>query len=146
MMRRQILISLLILLFMQVLAEAEVLYVPSRTYPTIQDALDDAGDYDVVEVAPGVYTGDDNRDLDFGGWAITLKSQINPANPNWDIIAATVIDCGGNTWTVQALSSGKTYYWRVKIRDVATGDAIQSPWSWSESFTVKAGLPVVRKD
>ncbi len=44
-----------------------------------------------------------------------------------------------------ALPSGETYYWRVKVQDVATGDAIKSPWSWAESFTVKPGLPVVRK-
>jgi len=83
-----------------------------------------------------------------GGWvgpfyyppALESPALVIPAG------GGTVVDGRGNTWTVQALSSGKPYYWRVKIRDAATGDAIQSPWSWSESFTVKPGLPVVHKD
>jgi hypothetical protein len=54
----------------------------------------------------------------------------------------TVRDENGNTWTVPALEAGHTYYWRVMVQDVATGDAIQSPWSWREIFTVQAGLPV----
>lgn len=54
----------------------------------------------------------------------------------------TVTDSNGNTWTVPALEAGHTYYWKAKVQDVATGDAIKSPWSWRESFTVKAGLPV----
>lgn len=54
----------------------------------------------------------------------------------------TVIDSNGNTWTVPALEAGHTYYWRVSVRDVATGDAISSPWSWRESFIVKTGLRV----
>jgi hypothetical protein len=53
----------------------------------------------------------------------------------------TVTDSDGNTWTVPALEAGHTYYWRVMVQDVATGDAIQSPWSWREIFTVKVGLP-----
>jgi hypothetical protein len=54
----------------------------------------------------------------------------------------TVTDANGNTWIVPALEAGHAYYWRIKVQDVATGDAIQSPWSWREIFTVKAGLPV----
>jgi len=54
----------------------------------------------------------------------------------------TIIDANGNTWTVPALEAGHTYFWRVYIQDVATGDAIKSPWSWKESFTVKTGLQV----
>ena len=53
----------------------------------------------------------------------------------------TVIDENGNTWSVPALEAGHAYYWRVVVQDVATGDAIQSPWSWREIFTVRAGLP-----
>jgi len=54
----------------------------------------------------------------------------------------TVRDENGNTWTVPTLEAGHTYYWRVMVQDVATGDAIQSPWSWREIFTVQAGLRV----
>ena len=94
-MRRQILISSIILLSIQTLALAVNRYVPSRDYPTIQSAITVAANGDVVIVAPGVYTGTGNVNLDFGGKAITVKSEINPANPNPSIIAATIIDCGG---------------------------------------------------
>jgi hypothetical protein len=54
----------------------------------------------------------------------------------------TIRDDNGNTWTVPALEAGHPYYWRVMVQDVATGDAIQSSWSWREIFTVESGLPV----
>ncbi len=53
-----------------------------------------------------------------------------------------VTDSNGETWAIPALEAGHTYYWRVTVQDVATGDAISSPSSWREMFTVKAGLPV----
>jgi len=94
-MKRQILISSLILLFIQNFVSASTFYVPSRDYPTIQSAINTAVNGDVVVVAPGVYAGAGNINLSFGGKAITVKSTINPANPNPAIIAATIIDCGG---------------------------------------------------
>lgn len=97
-MKRQILISALILLSIQTLASAADLYVPSRDYPTIQSAINDAVNGDVVivaPIAPDVYTGLGNINLDFGGKAITVRSEINPDNPNPTVIAATIIDCGG---------------------------------------------------
>jgi parallel beta-helix repeat protein/predicted outer membrane repeat protein len=65
------------------------LYVPSE-YPTIQSAIDTALDGDVVIVAPGIYTGNGNRDIDFLGKAITVQS-TDSNDPN--IIATTIIDC-----------------------------------------------------
>jgi hypothetical protein len=56
----------------------------------------------------------------------------------------SVIDSDGNTWNMPALEAGHTYYWRVMVQDVATGDFITSPWSWREIFTVQAGLPVAQ--
>jgi hypothetical protein len=38
------------------------------------------------------------------------------------------------------LESGHTYYWRVRVRQAATGQYIHSPWSEVKSFTVKSGL------
>lgn len=97
-MKRQILISSLILLFIQTFeAAGETYYVPSRDYPTIQSAINVANPAtnDEVVVAPGVYSGLGNINLDFNGKAITVKSEINPASPNQAIIDATIIDCGG---------------------------------------------------
>ncbi len=36
-----------------------------------------------------------------------------------------------------------TYYWRVRVRQAATGQVIRSHWSEDGSFSIKAGLPVV---
>ncbi|MCK4818606.1 hypothetical protein KA005_22740, partial [bacterium] len=59
----------------------------------IQAAIDAAVDSDVVIVAPGLYSGDGNRDIDFNGKAITVRS-IDPNDPN--IISTTIIDCNGS--------------------------------------------------
>ncbi|MFG0253393.1 MAG: right-handed parallel beta-helix repeat-containing protein, partial [Phycisphaerales bacterium JB038] len=55
------------------LTHADVLLVPDQ-YATIQAAIDAALDGDVIEIADGVYTGAGNKNLDFGGRAITVRS------------------------------------------------------------------------
>lgn len=58
----------------------------SAEYETIQAAILAAVDGEVVELEDGTYTGAGNRDLDFGGREITVRSRSG--NP-----AACVIDC-----------------------------------------------------
>ncbi len=58
-------------------------------YAAIQPAIDDANDGDVIVLSPGTYTGQDNRDIDYGGKAIVVRGS-NPYNP--DVVAATIID------------------------------------------------------
>ena len=72
-------------------ALAAVNRVPEK-YPTIQAAIDACVDGDQVVVAPGVYTGDGNRDIRFSGKAITVRSD-DPNDP--DIVMTTVVDCNG---------------------------------------------------
>ncbi|HOX24205.1 MAG TPA: right-handed parallel beta-helix repeat-containing protein [Candidatus Krumholzibacteria bacterium] len=47
----------------------------SGAYPNIQAALDASTDGDIVELADGVFTGSNNRDLDFNGHDIIVRSQ-----------------------------------------------------------------------
>jgi parallel beta-helix repeat protein len=63
------------------------IHVPGD-FNTIQEAIDAASDGDIVEVASGTYTGDGNRDIDFQGKAITVRSAAGAGS--------TTIDCGGH--------------------------------------------------
>lgn len=71
--------------FTTTLRPAEI-YVPDD-YNTIQQAVDSAVDGNVIIVADGLYSGPNNRDIDFGGKAITVISENGPAN--------CIIDCEG---------------------------------------------------
>jgi len=64
----------------------------SGDYPSIQGGIDAAADEDEVVLCGGTYSGSGNRDLDFGGKAITVRS-TEPDNP--EVVAATIIDCQG---------------------------------------------------
>ncbi len=67
-----------------VIADNDGLRVPA-SHATIQDAMDAASDGDTVIVADGIYTGEGNRNLEFHGKAITVRSENGPDN--------CIIDC-----------------------------------------------------
>lgn len=60
----------------------------SGDFATIQEAVNASVDGDVIELCDGTFTGDGNRDVDFVGKAVTVRSQSgNPAN--------CIINCQG---------------------------------------------------
>jgi parallel beta-helix repeat protein len=61
-------------------------------FDAIQEAIDNAVDGDTVVVLDGTYTGLGNRDIDFLGKSIAVRS-IDPNDAN--VVAATIIDCNG---------------------------------------------------
>jgi hypothetical protein len=63
------------------------LYVPGQ-YATIQEAIDHSWPGSIIFVADGTYTGQGNRDIDFYGKAITVRSENGPVN--------CIIDCQAN--------------------------------------------------
>jgi hypothetical protein len=85
----------------------------SGDYLTIQEGIDAAVDGDEVVVCDGTYTGDGNKDLDFGGRLITVRSANGPED--------CTIDCEG---------AGRGFY----FQSGETADAVV------EGFTITNGL------
>jgi len=82
-------------LLLAIACQADIIIVDDNgaaDFDNIQAAIDDSNDGDIVVVFPGRYTGDGNRDIDFGGRAITVQS-VAPDDPY--IVGATIIDCEG---------------------------------------------------
>jgi hypothetical protein len=74
---------------------AKVIYVDANApadFNNIQAAINYANHGDIIEVQPGTYTGHGNRDINFLGKVITVRT-IDPNDPN--IVSATIIDCNG---------------------------------------------------
>jgi hypothetical protein len=59
-------------------------------YATIQDAVDACVPGDIIELTDGVFAGDGNRDIEFQGKAITVRSQSGDPE-------TCVIDAEGNS-------------------------------------------------
>jgi len=84
------LVMSLLLLSMAGLTQGRIITVDDdgpADFNNIQAAINDANDWDTVLVADGIYTGPGNRDIDFMGKAITLKSENGPEN--------CAVDCNG---------------------------------------------------
>ena len=110
-MRRGILISLILACFIITTASATTFYVSDPNgndswdglapiwdgthgpKATIQAGIDVSQTADTVILAAGTYSGSRNRDLDFNGKAIILKS-VNPNNSS--VVSSTIINCTGS--------------------------------------------------
>ena len=88
-------ITTLLILFPNI-SEARHYYIkPDSTGDAIniQAGIDSCGSGDTVLVAPGIFRGDGNRDLDFKGKAILVISEFRLDSTVTD---STIIDCEGN--------------------------------------------------
>ncbi len=86
-------------------------------YATIQAAIDAVAANSVIELADGVYAGAGNRDLDFHGKALTLRSASG--HP-----AACVIDCqgAGRGFTFHTGETGTSAVKGITIRNGYAAD------------------------
>ncbi|MHC4075402.1 MAG: LamG-like jellyroll fold domain-containing protein [Planctomycetota bacterium] len=91
------------------------IYVPDN-FQTIQNAIDAAFEGCEVIVADGTYTGSGNRDIDFKGKAITVRSENGPEN--------CIIDCQ---------DAGRGFY----FHSVENSDSIL------DGFTITNGCPTL---
>jgi hypothetical protein len=98
-MRKTVLLSLTLLFVIGALASAAILRVPEQ-HSTIQIAIDDANNGDIVIVSPGTYLGN----INFNGKNIVLTG----TDPNDSaVIAATIIEGDGKGSTV-TFENGET--------------------------------------
>ena len=141
-MYRKALIISLISVSIATFASAATREVPS-VYGTIQAAIDAAvNGVDDVNVAPGVYSGLGNRDLDFGGKAIVVHS-ADPNDPN--VVANTIIDCDDR--------GRGFYFWQSEGRDsvvegftIVNGNASNVPFATGYGGAIECEMaePTIR--
>jgi len=104
-------------------SRAQTLFVPSQHYPSIQAAIDDANDGDIVIVSPGIYY----ENINFLGKSITVRS----AEPNdVDIVAATIID--GSKPSDPNIASVVTFNHNEDADSVLSGFTIQNGFGQSD--------------
>jgi parallel beta-helix repeat protein len=71
-----------------------------NAYDTIQEAINEGNDWEVIHVCPGIYY----ENIEFNGKSVTVKS-ANPSDPS--IVASTIIDgSGSNTVAVVKFING----------------------------------------
>ncbi len=112
----------------------------AHPFDAIQEGIDAATGGDTVLVKDGTYTGDGNRDLDFGGRAITVRSENGPDK--------TIIDCQG---TAHEQHRGLVFHSGETAASVVDGLTICRGWEseggaigcWNASSPVIANCVLV---
>ncbi|MBU1518656.1 MAG: S8 family serine peptidase [Planctomycetes bacterium] len=109
-MNKKLIFSFVLTLLLTSIGSAAIRVVDqvSGPYYNIRGAIADACSGDTVELADGTYAGSNNRDLDFGGKLITVRSASG--NPN-----NCIIDCG---------NAGRGFYFHSGETPAATVEGI----------------------
>ena len=109
----------------------------SRDYATIQAAVDAAVQGDIIELLNGTFHGPGNRDIDYLGKAITVRSRSGQAS-------LCVIDCGGQPMTPHR---GFLFQAGEGAGSVLEDVRVESALMWAEGGAVlcKAASPTLRR-
>ena len=78
------------------------------------------------------------RDADF---SLRITEAEPPTNPYFE--PARVTNPAYRILPGALPEANTIYYWRARVRQAATGQVIRSRWSEEDSFSIKAGLPVI---
>jgi len=101
---------------------------------TIQEGLDLASDGDTVLCGDGTYTSGGNRDLDFGGKRLLLRSESGPQ--------ATVLDCQGSPGQAHV---GLFFHSGEDSASIVDGFTITNAYSYEHgAITVNESTPSIR--
>jgi len=98
----------------------------SGDHATIQAALDSAAAGDIIELTDGVFTGQGNRDVEFRGKAITIRSRSGDPQ-------SCIIDCQGDSLN---LHRGFLFRSAETPESVLEGITIRNGW-----MTGDTGVP-----
>ena len=140
--RKSARLSLALLLMAAVFAPAETRLVPSH-YATIQQAIHDSGDGDMVVVEPGTYV----ETINFTGKNIVVTS-ADPDNP--EIVAATIVD-GDGRGSVVTFENGETHEAVLTGFTVTGGYGTVNPlfgerrvWVWGAGIYCDSASPTIK--
>jgi predicted outer membrane repeat protein len=101
----------------------------SGDFATIQTAIMECFDGDVIELADGVFAGTGNRDLDYQGRAITIRSQSGDPE-------ACILDCEG---TETAKHRGVCFHSLESADAILENVTIMNGYGWTAGSYVGGG-------
>jgi uncharacterized membrane protein len=113
----------------------------AHPFDAIQEGIDATINGGIVIVLPGEYTGNGNRDIDFKGKAITVRS-IAPDNAG--VAAATIVNCNGTNHRGFKFFSGEG---RNSILEglTITNAHIQTTYEGGAGIYIDGASPTINK-